>query len=58
MKKLWKWLFGTRNQQCNIHDISKNEVAGCDHSHGFYFDEKGIITCARCYPPKIKQTER
>lgn len=20
MKKLWKWLFGTRKQQCNIHD--------------------------------------
>jgi len=22
MKKLWKWLFGTQNQQCNIHDVS------------------------------------
>jgi hypothetical protein len=21
MKKLWKWLFGTRKQQCNIHDV-------------------------------------
>ena len=29
MKKIWKWLFGTRNHQCNIHDVShsasKNE---------------------------------
>lgn len=22
MKKLWKWLFGTRKQQCSIHDVS------------------------------------
>jgi uncharacterized protein YdaU (DUF1376 family) len=22
MKKLWEWLFGTRNKQCNIHDVS------------------------------------
>ena len=22
MKKLWKWLFGTRTKQCNIHDVS------------------------------------
>ena len=21
MKKLWKWLFGTRRQQSNIHDV-------------------------------------
>jgi len=21
MKKLWKWLFGKRKQQCNIHDV-------------------------------------
>ena len=29
MKKLWKWLFGTQKQQCNINDVShsasKNE---------------------------------
>ena len=24
MKKLWKWLFETRKQQCNIHDVSKS----------------------------------
>jgi hypothetical protein len=24
MKKLWKWLFGTRKQQCNIHDVSNS----------------------------------
>ena len=22
MKKLWKWLFGTRNEQCNINDVT------------------------------------
>jgi hypothetical protein len=21
IKKLWKWLFGTRKQQCNIYDV-------------------------------------
>jgi hypothetical protein len=31
MKKLWRWLFGTRKQQCNIPDVStrtfsRNEV--------------------------------
>jgi len=26
MKKLWEWLFGTRNQQCNIHVV---RVAVC-----------------------------
>ena len=24
MKKLLKWLFKTRKQQCNIHDVSKS----------------------------------
>ena len=24
MKKLWKWLFGTRTKQCVIHDVSKS----------------------------------
>jgi hypothetical protein len=31
MKKLWKWLFGTRNKQCNIHDVS---VAVCPYCKG------------------------
>ena len=39
-------------QTLPIQNVSNNEVAVCDHSHGFYFDEKGIITCARCHPPK------
>ena len=38
MKKLWKWLFGKKKQQCNIHDVSKNEVAGCDYCR----DEQGF----------------
>lgn len=49
MKKLWKWLFGTRKQQCNIHDVSKNEVAGCDYCR----DEQGftignMYVCDKC----------
>jgi predicted RNA-binding Zn-ribbon protein involved in translation (DUF1610 family) len=49
MKKLWKWLFEKRKQQCNIHDVSKNEVAGCDHCR----DEQGftignMYVCDKC----------
>jgi len=29
MKKLWKWLFKTQKQQCNIHDVSVS-VADAD----------------------------
>jgi len=50
-----KRLNEAQTEQCNIPHVSKtkrSEVAVCDHSHGFYFDEKGIITCARCHPPK------
>jgi hypothetical protein len=40
MKKLWKWLFRTRKQQCNIHDVSvavaveKNTCKTCRFSKG------------------------
>lgn len=29
MKKIWKWLFGTRKKQCNINDVSKRTFNGC-----------------------------
>jgi hypothetical protein len=39
--------------------ISKNdEKENCDHSHGFYFDQKSIITCAKCFPIKSKRMKK
>lgn len=41
MKKLWKWLFGTRKKQCNIHDVVlRSEQL-----------ESGL-TCMMCRKPK------
>lgn len=39
--------------------ISKNDERGkCDHSHGFYFDQKGIITCSKCFPIKPNRMKK
>ena len=35
MKKLWKWLFGTRKQQCNIHDVIHSISCGERDEKGF-----------------------
>ena len=41
MLKLWKWLFGTRTKQCNIHDVVlRSEQL-----------ESGL-TCMMCRKPK------
>ena len=47
----------TKIKTLPMQNASNNEMSVCDHSHGFYFDEKGIITCVRCHPPKEKQTD-
>jgi hypothetical protein len=41
----------------NLANINNSGAMVCDHSHGFYFDENGIITCVKCHPPKDKQTD-
>ncbi|HRW21574.1 MAG TPA: hypothetical protein P5509_06345 [Bacteroidales bacterium] len=59
MKKLWKWLFGTRKQQCNIHDVSvaKRTVCDCSKQAGSLNLLTGEFTCWNC--GKItKQTDR
>lgn len=48
-KQITLWTIGTRKQQCNIHDVSKNEVAGCDYCR----DEQGftignMYVCDKC----------
>jgi len=35
MKKLWKWLFGTRKQQCNINDVIHSITCGERDENGF-----------------------
>lgn len=35
MKKLWKWLFGTREQQCNIRDDIHSITCGERDKDGF-----------------------
>ena len=55
MKKLWKWLFGTQKQQCNIHDVS---VAVCPYCKGkgkiFHWEFGQFVKCGVC----LGQTER
>jgi DnaJ-class molecular chaperone len=48
MKKLWKWLFGTRKQQCNIHDVSKSCPCcdGTGYCEGEHYDDlQPCLTC-------------
>lgn len=54
MKKLWKWLFGTQKQQCNINDVSESVCDNCTPVSGFYL---GMI-CPKCNRPfrSVKQT--
>lgn len=45
MKKLWKWLFGTRKKQCNIHDACPccDGTGYCEGEH--YDDLQACLTC-------------
>jgi hypothetical protein len=43
MKKVWKWLFGTRTKQCNIHDVSESYSMGYTQFFDYNIDiEKEI----------------
>ena len=68
MKKFWKWLFGTRKQQCNIHDVSVSVAGSCSTCRfadrdkdvctaGTYWAEKGFNKI--CYGGELwEATER
>jgi hypothetical protein len=45
MNKLWKWLFGTRKQKCNINFVS-NSV--CDKHIWKAYDMPYYVRCAKC----------
>jgi len=44
MKKLWKWLFGIRKQQCNIHDVSVEFCVYCKKEP----QSAGSEYCGKC----------
>jgi hypothetical protein len=49
MKKLWKWLFGTRKQQCNIHDVVlRSEQLPCGDCNNYAEYDGGIKYCSVC----------
>ena len=50
MKKLWKWLFGTRKQQCNIHGVSTS-ICHCGET-GYDCD---VFDMRHAYPKSEKQ---
>lgn len=69
MLKLWKWLFGTRKQQCNINDVSvsvaSSDVGKCATCRfndeewdrcvvGTYWAEKGLNKI--CYEGELWET--
>jgi hypothetical protein len=45
MNKLWKWLFGTQKQKCNINFVS-NSV--CDKHIWKAYDMPYYVRCAKC----------
>ena len=50
MLKLWKWLFGTRTKQCNIHDVvlrSEQLICQCDEPADNAYPN-GTIFCENC----------
>lgn len=53
MKKLWEWLFKTKKQQCNIHDVSVSVCPNCKGT-GYISSNNAISLCLLCGG---KQTE-
>jgi len=46
MKKLWERLFGTRKQQCNIHDVSESVCGWCGEKR--LLNHNGSCKCCAC----------